>query len=225
VSTTPVVFVPVAIVIVGLVVFLAMRNPVVGGSAETLGRGSLFLFLIVGILALLATVALWALSNNEVHPREVAYSGGADTFLGYVKQGRVDRVIQRGADLAITLTDGTLLASRVPSEVSTNVPSDIEATCAETDARCVPGKPEVSAEERSQTGQILTLLLTALLPVVLIGAIFFFMTRRFRGDGGSTWNRPRGAKERLAELDDLRSRGVISEEEYTAKRRQILDEL
>jgi hypothetical protein len=180
-------------------------------------------FVIVVLVAI--GVLLWVLFFQSNGAREIPYSGGPGTFLGYVKEGRVDRVIQRGADLAITLTDGTPLASRVPSEVSTNVPSDIEATCGEADAHCVPGKPEVSAEEPSQTGQILTLLLTALLPVILIGAIFFFMTQRFRGDGSSTSNRPRGAKERLAELDDLRSRGVISEQEYAAKRRQILDEL
>src|SRR5439155_10302539 len=98
-----------------------------------------------------------------------------------VTTGTVDKVVQQSPKLTITLTDKTTLVSQLPSEVSTNILADMAAVCAHPDATCVTGKPDLIPTEPSQTGQLLTLLLTALLPVILIGAIFFFMMRQAQG--------------------------------------------
>jgi ATP-dependent Zn protease len=139
-------------------------------------NGIVMLILVVGTAALLYTFFL-----QQPEEKSIPYSGGSGSFLGYVKQGAVDKVVQQGVKLTVTLNDKTVLVSQVPNEFSTNIRSDIEQVCAQEDAKCVAGKPEVSATEPSQTGQILTLLLTALLPVILIGAIFFFMMRQAQG--------------------------------------------
>lgn len=132
--------------------------------------------LFLAALILIVVVAIGAAAFIVFQPEEISvpYSGSDESFLGYVKQGKVNTVVQQGAKLTITLEDGRVLVSQVPSEFSTNIQSDIEQVCAQPDARCVPGTPSLSATEPSQTGQILTLLLTALLPVVLIGGIFYF---------------------------------------------------
>jgi hypothetical protein len=214
------------VVVLLVVAVLALRGRATAAGQELrIGLGASPLFLVIGVLVVVGGVVLLAFGQSQPQGRQVSYSGGAESFLGFVKQGRVDRVAQRGADLAITLVDGTALASRVPSEFSTNVREDIDAVCSQPDAHCAPGRPDVTAEEPSQTGQTLTLLLTSLLPVILIGSIFFFLTRQSRLGPGGRMGRPRPAKDRLAELEDLRSRGAITEEEYAAKRRQILDEL
>src|SRR5437867_7531733 len=139
-------------------------------------NGIVMLILVVGTAALLYTFFL-----QQPEEKPIPYSGGDQSFLGYVKTGKVDKVVQQGPKLTITLTDKTTLVSQLPSEVSTNILADMAAVCAQPDATCVTGKPDLIPTEPSQTGQLLTLLLTALLPVILIGAIFFFMMRQAQG--------------------------------------------
>jgi len=140
-------------------------------------NGIVMLILVVGTATLLYTFFL-----QQPEEKTIPYSGGNNSFLSLVEQGKVAKVVQQGVKLTITLDDGkTTFVSQVPSEFSTNIRTDITQVCAQPDAKCLPGKPDISAAEPSQTGQLLTLLLTAALPVILIGAIFFFMMRQAQG--------------------------------------------
>jgi ATP-dependent Zn protease len=193
------------------------------------GRWSEPRLLLVGLVLLVIGVGLgaWLFFLAPPEQTEIPYGGSADSFLGLVKAGEVAKVVQQGERLTITPRgNGQIVGSHVPSEL-TNLVADIAAACAEPGAvaDCAT-KVEISAEEPSQTGQLLTLLLTALLPVILIGAIFYFMLRQTQGRTGGGIGLPRRtARERLEELDALRSKSFITEDEYAAKRKAILEEL
>jgi cell division protease FtsH len=140
-------------------------------------NGIVMLILVVGTIALLYTFFL-----QQPEEKTIPYSGSSDSFLGLVAQGKVAKVVQQGSKLAISLSDGkTTVASQIPSEL-TNIRTEVADACAQPGAvpDCI-SKVQISASEPSQTGQILTLLLTAMLPVILIGAIFFFMMRQAQG--------------------------------------------
>jgi cell division protease FtsH len=139
-------------------------------------NGIVMLILVVGTAALLYTFFL-----QQPEEPTIAYSGSNDSFLALVKQGEVTKVVQQGAKLSITKADGKSVTSQIPSEL-TNIRTEVADACAQPDAvaDCL-NKVQISASDPSQTGQLLTLLLTALLPVILIGAIFFFMMRQAQG--------------------------------------------
>jgi ATP-dependent Zn protease len=211
------------LVLVLFVLALSRRPPGARLTGATL--------LLAGLVVLVVAVGVWALFlQGPPETKEIPYGGSPGSFLGLVKAGTVSRVVQQGSRLTITHDRGNgtteVVVSQVPSEL-TNLVADIAQACAEPGAvpDCV-SKVEIAAEEPSQTGQLLTLLLTALLPVILIGSIFYFMTRQARHGGGSGGQpERRGTRERLEELETLRSKGLIAEDEYSAKRKKILKEL
>jgi ATP-dependent Zn protease len=140
------------------------------------------LVLVVGTAAL-----LYMFLFQGTAEKPIPYSGGESSFLGLVKDNRVESVVQQGDVLQITLREkdpatghARVVTSRVPSQFSTNVRDDIAAVCAEPDATCDP-VPTIAAEAPAETGQWLGLLVTAVLPVLLIGVFLFFMLRRAQG--------------------------------------------
>ncbi len=58
--------------------------------------------------------------------------------------------------------------------------------------------------------------------VAVVGAIIFFTSRK---SAPPSQSQPRGAEERLLEIDELRAKGVISDAEHAAKRKSIVDRL
>jgi hypothetical protein len=140
------------------------------------------LVLVVGTAAL-----LYIFLFQGTAEKPIPYSGGESSFLGLVKDNRVESVVQQGDVLQITLREkdpetgqAKVVTSRVPSQFSTNVRDDIAAVCAEPDATCDP-VPTIAAEAPAETGQWLGLLVTAVLPILLIGVFLFFMLRRAQG--------------------------------------------
>jgi cell division protease FtsH len=147
-----------------------------------LRNGILTLVLVVGTFALL--YMFFFPSNGE---KPIPYDGAEKSFLGYVRAGQVEKVVQQGPQLQITLREkdpqtgqNQVVTSRVTNELSTNIRTDIENACGEPGAQC--GElPEVSGEAVSETGQWVGLLLTAVAPVLLIGFFLFFMLRQAQG--------------------------------------------
>jgi ATP-dependent Zn protease len=140
------------------------------------------LVLVVGTAAL-----LYIFLFQGTAEKPIPYSGGESSFLGLVKDNRVESVVQQGDVLQITLREkdpetgqAKVVTSRVPSQFSTNVRDDIAAVCAEPDATCDP-VPTIAAEAPAETSQWLGLLVTAVLPILLIGVFLFFMLRRAQG--------------------------------------------
>ncbi|MBA4170559.1 MAG: ATP-dependent zinc metalloprotease FtsH [Chloroflexi bacterium] len=102
-----------------------------------------------------------------------------------VAEGQVAKVTQRGDLLEVTLTTNdpqtqkpTVLNTQVPSEFVTDVRADMTAVCV---APQCPTVPAVFVGPRPDSGSWLTLGLTMLLPLLLIGALVFFMLRSAQG--------------------------------------------
>ena len=121
------------------------------------------------------------------NPATIPYSGPGDpkSFLELVKLGEVAKVTQSGQTLDIELNgkdqSGQPIAkqSLVPSEYSVNVQSDIVAAC-ESSSLCAQ-PPSLIGGAPSDSGAWLSILLTVLLPMLLIGALLFFMFRQAQG--------------------------------------------
>ncbi len=146
-------------------------------------------FLRNGIVTLILVVGTAALLYMFIFPTDgakpLAYSG-ADSFLSLVADGQVTKVTQSGQQLTIELNSndpatGKPLTriSNVPSELATNVQTDINAACSAS-PKCAATPPTLTGAPASDSGW-LTLLISAFLPIILIGALLFFMFRQAQG--------------------------------------------
>ncbi|HEV8516076.1 MAG TPA: ATP-dependent zinc metalloprotease FtsH [Candidatus Limnocylindrales bacterium] len=152
-------------------------------NSRFLRNGIVTLVLVVGTAALLY---MFLFPGSAEKP--IPYSGGEGSFLGYVRAGKVTQVEQQGAKLIITLneTDPTtrqpkIVTSQVPSQFATNIRDEINQVCSQAGAKCTPDSIRITPTDPPETGQWLGLLLTAIMPVLLIGALFFFMLRQAQG--------------------------------------------
>ncbi len=104
-------------------------------NSRFLRNGIVMLVLVVGAAALLYSVFVPSTSQKPID-----YAGSPESFLGLVKQGKVDRVVQQGAKLEITLNSpsGQVVTSQVPSEFSTDVRADIDRDLPGLDLRYGP---------------------------------------------------------------------------------------
>ncbi|HET7169101.1 MAG TPA: ATP-dependent zinc metalloprotease FtsH [Candidatus Limnocylindrales bacterium] len=132
-------------------------------------NGIVMLVLVVGTAALLFT---WITTTSQ--PQTVAYS----TFLGEVSQGQIAKATQQGTTLTVTkLGQDTTYTVNVPT-VLTPVYDNIVA--AATKGGVDPAKIEFTAQPAPDTSW-LGLLLTAVLPLLIIGGFIFFMMRQAQG--------------------------------------------
>jgi cell division protease FtsH len=147
-------------------------------NTRFLRNGIVMLVLVVGTAALLYTVFMPPATSGDI-----PYSGGNDSFLGLIKSGQVDQVVEQGTQLSITLKDAahTIKTSQVPGTLGDNLLADIRATCQEPGAVANCLSVPVIPQQASQTGQWLGLLISALLPVLLIGGFIFIMMRQAQG--------------------------------------------
>ncbi len=146
-------------------------------------------FLRNGIVTLVLVVGTAALLYMFIFPGEekqdIAYSGPG-SFLELVSKGEVTKVTQRGQLLEIETTNldpattkPEIVTSLVPSEFTSNVQTDVATVCAASSS-CNQA-PKVVGAAASDSGAWVSILLTALLPMVLIGALLFFMFRQAQG--------------------------------------------
>ena len=153
-------------------------------NSRFLRNGIVTLVLIVGTAALLYMFIFPPQDDNTI-----PYSGqGTPTsFLQLVAQGDVNKVTQRGQELDVelkTIDEATgknvVKTSRVPNELATDVFANMTAACAATPETCV-ATPSLVGAAPSDSGAWLGVIITALLPIVLIGALLFFMFRQAQG--------------------------------------------
>ena len=134
-------------------------------------NGAVMLILLMGTVVLLGSVLL---SPTPAPSRE--YSA----FLADVKSGSVAKVVQQEQTLTVTLTSTPpeTYAVDVPTQL-TDVYGDIVA--AATAGGIDPAGVSFGAKQPDGSGQLISLLLSAFLPVLLIGALFVFMMRSAQG--------------------------------------------
>jgi cell division protease FtsH len=126
------------------------------------------------VLAVFGLAVLWTFMGDPQPNNEIAYG----TLIDRARSGEFTNVVQEGTRLTAKATGGAEYTAIVPSD-AVNVFADLG---------CGPGgTPEsfncatFEATEPSAAGGILTLLITALLPVLLIGGFIFFMMRQAQG--------------------------------------------
>lgn len=90
-------------------------------------------------------------------------------------QGDVEAVVQEGTDMSVTLRGEAAPRTVVVSE-QVDVRQELCTAAGTSEAGACAIRYEFA--EPSATGGLLTLLITALLPVLLIGGFIFFMMRR-----------------------------------------------
>ncbi len=131
-------------------------------------NGIVMLVLVVGTAALLFT---WITTSSP------ATTTGYSTFLDQVAAGQVDKVVQQGTTLTVTKDDNSTYTVIVPT-ILTDVWGDIRT--AATGATPPTAPPAFEAEPAPDTSWI-GLLLTAVLPLLIIGGFIFFMMRQAQG--------------------------------------------
>jgi cell division protease FtsH len=133
-------------------------------------NGFLMLILVVGTVALLYTF-LMSPSPDTTKP----YS----TFLQDVSAGQVTKVTQQDLILTVTTTGGATYQSIVPGIGMQDVYGDVRAAAQAGGKN--PDAITFGAIKPSETGQWISLLVGALLPVLLIGGFIFLMMRQAQG--------------------------------------------
>jgi cell division protease FtsH len=127
------------------------------------------------VLAVFGLALLWTYFVGNTTPPAYTYS----QLLKDAAAGRVSDVVQDGTRLTVTLSTDTNPRTVVVPSSFVNVRAEVCAAAGSTD----PGNCPVtySAVEESAAGQWLGILITAFLPVLLIGAFIFFMMRQAQG--------------------------------------------
>ncbi|MEO7118558.1 MAG: ATP-dependent zinc metalloprotease FtsH [Candidatus Limnocylindrales bacterium] len=156
-------------------------------NSRFLRNGLVTLVLVIGTAALLYTFIFQGGESTSI-----PYSGTADSFLTQLQQGNVKEVNQRGDTLLITTSETgsngkpIVKTSRLPSPL-TDISSVITQTCELPGAACQPGSTPgtyaitFTPEEADSGSAWLGLLISALLPVLLIGVFLYFMFRQAQG--------------------------------------------
>jgi len=150
-------------------------------NSRFLRNGLVTLLLVLGTAALLY-MFIFPGTTSETIP----YSGAdARSFQQLVASGQVVGVVQKGARVEITTTRTTdgrtepeVLVTQVPSQFVTDVASDMAGWCQSPGCTTIP---DLSAADEENGGQWLGLLLSAILPVILIGVFLYFMFRQAQG--------------------------------------------
>ena len=138
-------------------------------NAKFFRNGIVMLVLVVGTVALLYT---WLIQTPN------AAQHGYSEFLADVQANKVGTVIQEEQSLTVKLSDGKTNYLVVVPTVLTDVYGDMQKA-AERGNVSLP--PSVYQAQRAPDTGWLTLLVTGLLPIILIGGFIFFMMRQAQG--------------------------------------------
>jgi cell division protease FtsH len=126
------------------------------------------------VLAVFGLAVLWTFMGDADPAAEYGYG----QLIEDARNGEIATITKESSRLTVTFTDGSPdKTAVVPSEL-TNVYEDLGCSAG------TPGEfncANFTATEESAAGGILTLLITALLPVLLIGGFIFFMMRQAQG--------------------------------------------
>ncbi|MEO5939838.1 MAG: ATP-dependent zinc metalloprotease FtsH, partial [Candidatus Limnocylindrales bacterium] len=127
----------------------------------------MLLLVVVALAVVLTVVNQTAPSNN------IAYSA----FLDNVQAGKVAKVVQEGSTLTVTPNpEGTKYTVVIPGLLADQVLPDMTAAA---EAGKVP-HPPLEAKAPPDNGWI-SILVTGLLPILIIGGFIFFMMRQAQG--------------------------------------------
>jgi cell division protease FtsH len=132
-------------------------------------NGIVMLVLVVGTAALLFT---WITTTSQ--PTNTGYS----KFLADVQDGKVSKVTQQGTTLTVERSDKTGNYTVIVPTILTQVWTDMQLAAQKGGKEL---SPDVFAAQPAPDTSWLGLLLTAVLPLLIIGGFIFFMMRQAQG--------------------------------------------
>ena len=150
-------------------------------NSRFLRNGLVTLVLVVGTAALLYTF----LGQGNATP-PIPYSGPSGSFEALVEEGRVTKVVTKGDRMQITTTEvgengqPVVVTSQLPSPL-TQLNHELAEICARPGAQCPAEGIAFEPQPADEGGAWIGLLLTAFLPILLIGFFIFFMFRQAQG--------------------------------------------
>ena len=130
-------------------------------------NGIVMLLLVVVALAVVLTVV-----NQTTPNSNVAYS----KFLDNVQAGQVTSALQEGSTLTVTAKDNTKYNVVIPGLLANQVLDDMTQAAAGGKV----ARPTLEAKQPPDNGWI-SILITGLLPILIIGGFIFFMMRQAQG--------------------------------------------
>ncbi len=138
-------------------------------NAKFLRNGVVMLVLVAGVVALLYT---WVTSSTPQAQE------GYLRFLDDVKSGKVQKAVQQGETLSVTISDNTTYTVVVPNSITGDVAKDMQQAAA---AGGVTLKPDAYIKKETSDTSWVSLLVSGLLPLLIIGGFIFFMMRQAQG--------------------------------------------
>ena len=132
-------------------------------------NGLVMLVLVIGTAALLFT---WISSSSQ--PKTMGYS----EFLAEVQKGNVTKVVQTGSTLDVTIKEPPSTYQVTVPSVLTDVWGDMQAAAAKNNITLAS---DIFSAEPAPDTSWLGILLTAVLPLLIIGGFIFFMMRQAQG--------------------------------------------
>ncbi len=138
-------------------------------NTKFLRNGIVMLVLVAGVVALLYT---WVTSSTPQAQE------GYLRFLDDVKSGKVQKAVQEGETLLVTISDNSTYTVVVPNPITGDVSKDMSTAAV---AGGVTLKPDVYIKKPSSDSSWVSLLVSGLLPLLIIGGFIFFMMRQAQG--------------------------------------------
>jgi cell division protease FtsH len=125
-------------------------------------------------LVFVALAVVFTVVNQTAPNKDVPYS----TFLADVTAGKITTVSQEGSTLTVTQKDGTQYSVTVPGLLANQVYDDMKTAAGE--ASPPAAVPTFGAKPAPDNGWI-SIVITGLLPILIIGGFIFFMMRQAQG--------------------------------------------
>ncbi len=138
-------------------------------NAKFLRNGIVMLVLVAGTVTLLYA---WVTSSTPQAQE------GYLRFLDDVKVGKVQKAVQDGETLMVTMSDSTTYTVVVPNSITGDVAKDMQQAAA---SGGVTLKPDAYIRKPTADTGWIGLLVSGLLPLLIIGGFIFFMMRQAQG--------------------------------------------
>ena len=130
--------------------------------------------MVLVVLAVFGLAVVWTFMGSDASDATYTYSA----LLDDVRDGSVEAITQEGTTLTVKLTGQTTEKTTTVASPDINYRAEV---CAVAGDPVDCGGISYDYVQPSAAGGILTLLITALLPVLLIGGFIFFMMRQAQG--------------------------------------------
>ena len=138
-------------------------------NAKFLRNGIVMLVLVAGTVTLLYA---WVTSSTPQAQE------GYLRFLDDVQVGKVQKAVQDGETLMVTMSDSTTYTVVVPNSITGDVAKDMQQAAA---SGGVTLKPDAYIRKPTADTGWIGLLVSGLLPLLIIGGFIFFMMRQAQG--------------------------------------------